>query len=198
MSKVKKHKLSRREGVDLFGTGGESLARRLGQPPGMHVRKTGRRPSEYAIRLREKQKVKRTYGMREKQFLDFFRRAQKTPGQTGAALLKLLELRLDNVVYRLSFARTRLQARQLVSHGHVLVNGRTVDIPSFMVEPGQAITLDAKAPKMPGVAELVENPAQVPAWLERQGMAGRVLREPDRSEVDHDINEQLIVEFYSR
>jgi small subunit ribosomal protein S4 len=198
MSKVKKHKLSRREGVDLFGTGGESLARRLQQPPGQHGKKPGRRPSEYAVRLREKQKVKRMYGMREKQFLDFFRRAQKTHGPAGEALLKLLELRLDNAVYRLSFARTRLQARQLVSHGHVLVNDRIVDIPSFMVEPGQVIALDATALKTPGVQELVENPAPVPAWLERLGVVGRVLREPERSEIGGDINEQFIVEFYSR
>lgn len=198
MSKVKKHKLSRREGVDLFGTGGESLAKRLGQPPGMHGKRPGRKPSEYAVRLREKQKVKRTYGLREKQFLDFFRRAQKNPQQTGAALLVLLERRLDNVVYRLSFARTRLQARQLVSHGHVLVNGGVVDIPSFITEPGQVITLDQKAPNMPGVRSLVENPAPVPAWLQRTGLTGAILREPDRSEIDKNINEQFIVEFYSR
>ncbi|HNY64084.1 MAG TPA: 30S ribosomal protein S4 [Deltaproteobacteria bacterium] len=199
MTKVKKHKLSRREGVDLFGTGGESLAKRLGQPPGQHgAKKAGRRPSEYGIRLREKQKVKRMYGMREKQFLDFFRRAQKTSDQTGAALLRLLELRLDNVVYRLGHARTRLASRQMVSHGHVLVDGKPVDIPSYIVRPGEVITLDDKALRMPDVQALAENPPPVPAWLERSGMTGRVLREPERTEIDADINEQYIVEFYSR
>ncbi len=193
-----KNKLSRREGVDLFGTGGESLKEKLDQPPGMHGRKRRRKPSEYALHLREKQKVKRMYGLREKQFLELFRKAQRAHEQTGTALLKLLERRLDNVVYRLGLTRTRPQARQIVSHGHVLVDGRTVDIPSCIIDPGQGITFDRKALAMPDVQALAQTPFQVPGWLERKDNGGQVVREPERSEIDKDINEQLIVEFYSR
>lgn len=193
-----KNRLSRREGVDLFGTGGESLERRLSQPPGEHGMKHRRRGTEYGLRLREKQKVKRMYGMREKQFLEFYRKAQKNPEPTGTALLQLLERRLDNVVYRLGYAKTRPHARQIVLHGHVIVDGKRVDIPSYLVSPGQAITLDRKAFDMPDVKALTENPVPVPGWLERVGGVGQVMREPERSEMDKDINEQLIVEFYSR
>ncbi|HON37853.1 MAG: 30S ribosomal protein S4 [Desulfomonilia bacterium] len=193
-----KHKKSRREGVDLYGTGGESLQRRLHQPPGMHGKKTRRRESEYSLHLREKQKVKRMYGMQEKQFLKFFEKARRASGDTGVALLKLLEKRLDNVVYRLGFARTRLQSRQFVSHGHVLVNGNRLNIPSALVEPGSVITLDQDIQKMPDVQALSQNPPAVPAWLKRSDSGGEMVREPDRSEIDQDINERLIVEFYSR
>lgn len=193
-----KNKLSRREGQDLFGTGGASLERRLSQPPGMHGRTLRSRVTEYGRQLREKQKVKRIYGMREKQFQRFFSLALKARGLTGAALLKLLERRLDNVVYRLGFARTRPQARQFVGHGHILVDGRRVNIPSYLVEPGQVIALDPDARKIPDVHDLLENPAYVPGWLARQDGTGQVVREPERSEIDHDINEQLIIEFYSR
>jgi small subunit ribosomal protein S4 len=193
-----KHKKSRREGVDLYGTGGESLQRRLQQPPGMHGKKPRRRESEYSRHLREKQKVKRMYGLQEKQFLKFFEKARQTPGETGTEMLKLLERRLDNVVYRLGFARTRLQSRQFVSHGHVQVDQAKVDIPSFLVEPGQTITLDRLVLEMPDVQALMENPPPVPAWLLRRENGGEVVREPDRSEIDPDIDERLIVEFYSR
>jgi len=193
-----KHKKSRREGVDLYGTGGESLQRRLQQPPGMHGRKPRRRESEYSRHLREKQKVKRMYGLQEKQFLRFFEKARRVSGETGVELLKLLEMRLDNIVYRLGFARTRLQARQFVSHGHVLVDGGRLDIPSSLVGPGQVITLDQETLEMPDVQALSQNPPPVPAWLQRRENGGEVIREPERSEMDQDINEQLIVEFYSR
>ena len=184
--------------MDLYGTGGESLQRRLHQPPGMHGKKTRRRESEYSLHLREKQKVKRMYGMQEKQFLKFFEKARRASGDTGVALLKLLEKRLDNVVYRLGFARTRLQSRQFVSHGHVLVNGNRLNIPSALVEPGSVITLDQDIQKMPDVQALSQNPPAVPAWLKRSDSGGEMVREPDRSEIDQDINERLIVEFYSR
>lgn len=194
-----KHKLSRREGKDLFGTGGPSLERRLGQPPGMHGQKRRGRLSEYGRQLREKQKVKRMYGMREGQFRRFFQMAQRARGeQTGVALLKLLERRLDNVVYRLGFARTRPQARQFVNHGHVLVDGKKVDIPSYLVEPGQVIELKEEVRGVPDVQDLMAHPPQVPGWLERENGVGRVVREPAREEIDQDIEEQLIVEFYSR
>ncbi len=193
-----KHKKSRREGVDLYGTGGESLQRRLQQPPGMHGKKTRRRESEYSRHLREKQKVKRMYGLQEKQFLRFFDKARRASGDTGVVFLKLLEKRLDNVVYRLGFARTRLQSRQFVSHGHVLVDGDRLNIPSALVEPGHVIALDQDILKMPDVQELAQNPPAVPAWLRRSDNGGEMVSEPDRSEIDQDINEQLIVEFYSR
>lgn len=193
-----KHKLSRREGVDLFGTGGDELQRRLQQPPGMHGRKPSRRPSEYSLHLREKQKVKRMYGLREKQFLELFKKAQKSRDETGAALLRQLELRLDNVVYRLGFARTRPQARQIVSHGHVTVDGKMIDIPSYSTQPGQAVMLNRSALDMPDVQDLMKNPGPALPWLERRDGGGQVLRVPERAEMDQDINEQLIVEFYSR
>ena len=193
-----KHKRSRREGRDLFGTGGESLARRLGRPPGMHTDRQQRRQSDYAKQLREKQMVKRMYGLRESQFRRMFRLAQRSRGQTGQALLALLERRLDNVVYRLGFARTRPQARQFVSHGHVLVDGRRVNIPSYLVRPGQMVSLGISIRNVPDVQDLAEYHADVPGWLERMDGAGQVLRIPDRREIDLDIEEQLIVEFYSR
>jgi small subunit ribosomal protein S4 len=194
-----KHKLSRREGKDLFGTGGASLERRLGTPPGGQAQSGfGRKPSDYARQLRAKQMVKRIYGMREKQFRRFFKMAERSRGMTGLSLLQLLERRLDNVVYRLGLARTRPQARQFVNHGHILVDGKRVNIPSYLVEPGQEIALHEGARQMPDVQDLAQSRPAVPAWLEAYDSAGRVVREPHREEIDADINEQLIVEFYSR
>ena len=193
-----KHKLSRREGKDLFGTGGASLQRRLEQPPGMHGKKPSRKTSVYAEQLREKQKVKRMYGLREQQFQRMMELALQSREQTGLALLKLLERRLDNVVYRLDLVRTRPQARQFVNHGLVRVDGKRVDIPSFIVEPGQKIEMKESALEIPDVTELDQNGSSVPGWLEKQNGGGVVLREPNRDEIDPDIQEQRIVEFYSR
>jgi small subunit ribosomal protein S4 len=193
-----KHKLSRRAGKDLFGTGGESLQRRINQPPGMHGKKPRRRESEYSKQLREKQKVKQMYGLHEGQFLRFFKRAQKTRGITGLTLLRLLERRLDNVVYRLGFARTRPQARQFVSHGLIRVDGKRVNIPSYLLNPGQQVELKGSAMEIPDVKDLIENEPPVPGWLEKKDGVGHVLREPERHEMDQDISEQMIVEFYSR
>lgn len=195
-----KNKLSRREGKDLFGTGGESLRRRLEQPPGVHGATPQRRQrqTDYGRQLRMKQMVKRMYGLREKQFRRFFGMAMNTREPTGPVLLKLLERRLDNVVYRLGFARTRPQARQFVTHGHILVDGRRVDIPSYLVEAGQTIELKPSLRKVPDVQVLTESPPPIPRWLERQDGIGRVVRDPEREEIDPDIEEQLIVEFYSR
>jgi small subunit ribosomal protein S4 len=164
----------------------------------MHGRALRKRETEYGRQLREKQKVKRMYGLTERQFRRFFRMAQKTRELTGLALLKLLERRLDNVIYRLGYARTRPQARQLVTHGHVLVDGRRVNIPSYIVEPGQEITLKEEARQIPDIQALLESRPYVPGWLEPQNGHGRVIREPGREEIDQDINEQLIIEFYSR
>lgn len=193
-----KNKLSRREGKDLYGVGGAKLQERLNQPPGVHGRTPRRNPTEYSRQLREKQKVKRMYGMREGQFQRFFEIAQHSKGITGIALLRLLERRLDNVIYRLGLARTRLQARQIVHHGHVFVDGKRVDVPSYLVKPGQVLEISAKAREIPDVKELMGSPINVPAWIESTPMGGRVLREPEREEMDQDINEQAIVEFYSR
>jgi small subunit ribosomal protein S4 len=193
-----KHKISRRFGVDIYGTGGESLRRRLATPPGGRPRGRPRRLSQYAIELREKQKAKAFYGVEEKQFRRYFEMAMRQPGPTGENLLRLLERRLDNVVYRLGFARSRPMARQLVSHGHVAVDGRRVDIPSFLVEPGQTITLSETAAQIPTVIEELEARRPVPSWLERQDTTGRVLRLPERQDIELPIDENLIVQFYSR
>lgn len=193
-----RNKLSRREGVDLFGNGGASLQRRLEKKPGQHTQRPPKQESEYSRQLREKQKVKRMYGMREAQFRKFFTIASNFKGVTGVELLKMLERRLDSVLFRLAFTRTRLQARQIVVHGQVLVDGRKVDRPSFLVKPGMTITLTEKARKIPSVQELIESNLPAPAWLERGNGSGRVLRDPDRSEIDAHINEIAIVEFYSR
>jgi small subunit ribosomal protein S4 len=138
------------------------------------------------------------YGMRESQFQRFFRLALQQREITGLALLRLLERRLDNVVYRLGWARTRLQARQLVLHRHVLVDGHTVNIPSYLVKPGQVVQLTETARQIPDVVEMMESTQGVPGWLESQNGRGTILREPERNEMDADIAEQRIVEFYSR
>ena len=196
-----KHKLSRREGVDLFGNGGESLQRRLDQPPGMHGREATyrrQRRGDYDRQLREKQKVKRTYGMRERQFRRFYKLAKQSQDLTGPALLKLLERRLDNVVFRMGWARTRPQARQFVTHGHVQVNGRRVDIPSYLVSPDQTLALQPKTQRIPEVQDLLETPPPMPDWLSRAGGEGQVLRAPQREEFEDAFVEELVVEFYSR
>ncbi|MGC9521176.1 MAG: 30S ribosomal protein S4 [Anaerolineae bacterium] len=196
-----KNKLSRREGVDLFGNGGESLERRLNQPPGQHGRAASyrrRRQSEYDRQLREKQKVKRMYGLRERQFRRFYGLAQRSDDLTGPALLKLLERRLDNVVYRLGWARTRPQARQFVTHGHIFVDGRRVNSPSYLVESNQTLRLSEKALRPPDVSELLEISQPVPEWLVREGGEAQILRTPERNEIDDHIEEQLVVDYYAR
>ena len=194
------NKLSRREGADLFGTGGASLQRRLAQVPGDHGHAFKRgRPSDYMRQLREKQKVKRLYGLRERQFRRFLDMARREPEMTGSALLRLLERRLDSVVYRSGLARTRPMARQMVVHGHVVVNGRKVDIPSFLVEPGMAVTIDDTARKMPDVQWSIQAPANLcPSWLSRDADAARMIDWPTREEVELPIDLNLVVEFYSR
>lgn len=194
-----KHKLSRREGVNLFGSTSRSLERRLSVPPGMHGRRRGRKPSEYALQLREKQKVKRLFGMLEKQFRRFYEMAARQRGATGQILLQVLERRLDNVVYRIGFGRTRMMARQLVSHGHVRVNGQEVNIPSYLVKAGDTITLTPSALQNPEVqAALEERGGNLPAWLEMHDGVARVVRLPEPGESEPGINPELIVEFYSR
>lgn len=199
-----KNRLARREGMDLgLKTVGSkshaSLLRRLNVPPGQHGSKGRRKISDYGTQLREKQKAKRIYGVMERQFHNYFADALKIKGNTGEALLRHLERRLDNVIYRLALAPTRAAARQLVTHGHVLVNNSHMSIPSYQVKVADVIIFKPKGLGVPAVKKMLEdkNP-QLPGWLERQGAAGKVVRFPDRSEVEADINEQQIVEFYSR
>jgi small subunit ribosomal protein S4 len=194
------NKLSRREGVDLFGTGGASLQRRIGQVPGDHGRtyRSGR-PSDFSRQLREKQKVKRLYGMRERQFRRIFALARRQPEMTGTALLKLLERRLDSVAYRGGLARTRPMARQLIAHGHVTVDGKKVDVPSFLVEPGMVVSVDRTARKMPDVQWAIEAPSSMcPSRLSRDGEEVRMIDWPTREEIELPVEDNLIVEFYSR
>lgn len=194
-----KHKIARREKANIFEKNSASLERRLNVLPGAHGQRGGRRPSGYGIQLREKQKAKRIYGVLEKQFRRYFEKAAKKRGVTGEALLQSLELRLDNVIYRLNLAKSRNQARQFITHNHVLIDSEKVTIPSFEVKTDQVISLSTKASEMPDVKKLLEdkNP-KVSSWLERKAAVGRVLKVPSRNEIDSEINEQLIVEFYSR
>ena len=165
--------------------------------------KPGRRKqSEYAIQLNEKQKAKFIYGVLEKQFRHYYELASKTQGVTGENLLQLLERRLDNVVYRLGFANTRREARQMVNHGHITVNGKRVDIPSYQVSPGEVISIREKSRGSEHVKQILEKNAatMIPKWLElnRETLQGKVVALSERSDIDFDINETLIVELYSK
>jgi small subunit ribosomal protein S4 len=191
-----KNRLSRREGFDLFSKGAKMA--RLSVPPGIHGPKGTRTGSQYKKQLREKQKVKRLYGLLEKQFRRYVEEASKTRGNTGETLLSLIERRLDNTVYRLGFAPTRTAARQLVSHRHVLINGNKVNIPSYQVRSGETITLTPKALEIPTVKKGLEGDTKVPSWLTKKGPAGKVTANPKRDDITEPITEQDIVEFYSR
>ncbi|MCC7372468.1 MAG: 30S ribosomal protein S4 [Chloroflexi bacterium] len=203
-SRAPKFKQSRRFGFDIFGTGGAQLARRLDTPPGgspgARQGPQRRRQTEYSRQLFEKQKVKAIYGVLERQFSRYIDEAEHSSHHTpaGTTLLTLLERRLDNVVYRLGLARSRPMARQLVGHGHVLVNGRRVDIPSFRVRPGMTVTLSAVALKMVTVEEELASGRLVPQWLRREGTTGHVVSQPERADVELPIDERLVIAFYSR
>ena len=165
--------------------------------------KPGRRKqSEYAVQLNEKQKAKFIYGVLEKQFRHYYELASKTQGVTGENLLQLLERRLDNVVYRLGFANTRREARQMVNHGHITVNGKRVDIPSYQVSPGEVISIREKSRGSEHVKQILEKNAatMIPKWLElnRETLQGKVVALSERRDIDFDINETLIVELYSK
>lgn len=200
-----KAKLSRREGTDLFL---KSARRSIGDKakfeskPGQHGRISGARASDYGVQLREKQKVKRMYGVLEKQFRRYFAEAERRRGNTGANLLTLLESRLDNVVYRMGFGSTRAEARQLVSHKAIIVNGQSVNIPSYLVKPGDVIAVREQSKKQARVQEALQLASQVgmPAWVEVNidKAEGIFKKAPDRDEFGVDINESLIVELYSR
>ena len=199
-------KLARREGVDLElkspARGLESKCK-LNQPPGQHGASRRVRLSDYALQLREKQKVRRIYGVLERQFRNYYKLAAKQRGATGENLLRLLESRLDNVVYRMGFAVTRAQARQLVSHKAIAVNGQTVNIPSYRVKPEDMVAIRDKAKEQLRVKEAVTLSQEmnlVPAWLEVDAtkFQGVFKAYPDRDELSSNINESLIVELYSK
>jgi len=192
-----KDRLSRREGADLFGKGAKLT--RLNVPPGIHGPKGFRNRSQYGRQLREKQKVKRIYGLMEKQFKNYVQKALKSKGNTGEVFLVLLERRLDNVIYRLGFAPTRAAARQLVSHRQVSVNGVKVNIPSYQVRIGDTVVLSSKSQKIPYVKKLLEaGDKKVPSWLKSKAAAGNIAALPKREDITEPISEQDIVEFYSR
>ena len=193
-----KDRLSRRESFDLFGKG--SKFTRLSVPPGMHGHKgTRRKVSEYGKQLREKQKVKRMYGLMEKQLRKYIEQALKTLGNTTNVLFALLERRLDNVIYRLGFAPTRPAARQLVSHRHVTVNGKIVNIPSYQVKKGDLVSLTAKGVKVPSTKEMLEaKDHTLPGWLQKKALIGKVSKLPVRDDVQEEIDDASMIEFYSR
>ncbi len=200
-----KAKLSRREGTDLFlKSARRSIAdkAKFDSKPGQHGRTSGARTSDYGLQLREKQKVKRMYGVMERQFRRYFAEADRRKGNTGANLLSLLESRLDNVVYRMGFGSTRAEARQLVSHKAITVNGASVNIPSYMVKSGDVVALRDKSKKQNRVVEALQLAQQVgmPAWVEVsiEKAEGTFKSVPDRDQFGADINESLIVELYSR
>jgi small subunit ribosomal protein S4 len=181
--------------------GKSALERRGPVPPGEHgASRRRRQPSIFALQLRAKQVLKRMYGVRERQFRRYVREAQSSRDRTGDRLLEMLERRLDNVIYRLGFATTRAQARQFVNHGHVFVDGRRVTIPSYRVKPGQVVGLRDTSPVRPVAAESAELLARVAPWLETNpdALVGRVLRLPVREDVVVPVDEQLVVEHFSR
>jgi small subunit ribosomal protein S4 len=200
-----KYKQSRREKQDLFGSPkslmGKSPMEKKNYPPGEHGQSRRQKISEYGIQLREKQKIKRIYGLYERQFRNLFEKAVRQKGISGDNLVKLLERRLDNVVYRLGFAPTRFAARQIVGHRHVLVNEKLVNIPSYLVNPGDVIRIKEKSKKM----DLIHNSLkrvrdnQFP-WLtiDKATLSGTFVQIPERSEVPLNANEQLVIELYSK
>lgn len=199
-----RNRLARREGVDLgLKTSGSaaqaSLLRRLKIIPGQHGQKGMRKMSDYGKQLREKQKVRRIYQISENQFKRYFEKASRGKLNTANEMLSFLERRLDNVIYRLGFAPTRISARQYISHGHIMVDERKVNIPSFQVEVGMVVTLKPKLTETPVLKKLFEEKdPNIVSWLKREGPAGKVVRMPIREDITDDMNEQLIIEFYSR
>jgi small subunit ribosomal protein S4 len=202
-------KLCRRAGIKLFLKGDRCFSQKCAMEsnrkpyaPGSAGQGRRRKMSEFGIQLREKQKARHTYGVLERQFRRHFEEAERRPGSTGENLLRILEMRLDNAVYRLGLADTRRQARQLVNHGHIAVNGRKVDIPSYEVKIGDVIEVSPRAKKLEYFKALGEvlKRREVPTWLsmESEAMKGRVLNAPARQDIDANLQEQLIVEYYSR
>ncbi len=203
-----KHKLARREGINVLDKSSASLLRRLSVPPGVHGRKKTRRLSEYGQQLREKQKLKAVYGLLEKQLVrsvkDIENTAKNKPGangkkmEAGELLIATLETRFDNIIYRLGLAKTRYQARQLVGHGHALINGKKVNIPSYQIQPGDVISLTPKMQKNTLLASTIEEKETILPFLSKQGPIGKLERMPERADVEVPFDTQLIIEYYSR
>ncbi|OGH18989.1 MAG: 30S ribosomal protein S4 [Candidatus Levybacteria bacterium RIFCSPHIGHO2_01_FULL_38_12] len=193
-----KHKLARREGINILEKSSQSLQRRVNVPPGVHGRRLKRRLSEFGLQLREKQKAKAVYGLLEKQFSNLVKAVQNKKGETGKMIIEILETRLDNIVYRLGFAKTRFMARQLVSHGHILVNGKKMTIPSYRVKQGDVISLSSKTTKNPHMLKLLEEKTDVLPFLEKKAVVGTLKRMPTRADIQVPFDIQLIVEYYSR
>lgn len=200
-----KCKLSRREGIDLFlKSARRSLESKckLDSKPGQHGRTSGARTSDYGLQLREKQKLKRMYGVMEKQFRKYFAEAERRKGNTGEQLIQLLESRLDNVVYRMGFGSTRAEARQLVSHRAIELNGHTADIPSMLVKSGDVVSVREKSKSQARIRESMDlaSGLGIPQWVEVDAakLTGTFKQVPDRADVARDINESMVVELYSR
>jgi small subunit ribosomal protein S4 len=195
-----KHRLARREGVNLLDKNSKSLQRRLNVPPGVHGKTRKRRLSEFGLQLREKQKAKVVYGLMEKQFKKIVEQARSKKGDAKELIVAMLETRLDNLVYRLGFANSRMMARQLVSHGHVLVNGKKVSIPSFQVRKDDVITLSPNMLKNPKILELFkeEEEHKTLAFVQKKGSSGKLLRMPEKGDFEVPFDLQLIIEYYSR
>jgi small subunit ribosomal protein S4 len=200
-------RMCRRAGMKLFLKGSRCYTdkcaiERRAYPPGEHGKSRRIKETNYGVQLREKQKTRRMYGVLERQFRNYFEKAAESKGVTGEVLLQMLERRLDNVVYRLGFAVNRNQARQLVRHGHLMVNGRKVDIPSFLVKPGDEVLVREKSRKLSIIVNSLEarKGQTAPEWLELspERLAGRVLNVPTRGSIPTPVNEQLIVELYSK
>lgn len=192
------YKKSRHLGFSTLENGKE-LAKKP-YAPGIHGSDRKRKPSEYSVQLAEKQKIRFMYGLSEKQFRKTFDKASKMAGITGENFLMLLESRLDNVVYRLGMARTRRAARQIVNHGHITVNGTKVDIPSFQVKVGDVISVKEQSLDHPAIKDAIENSNTLPKFVEfdKNKLTGKLIRLPERSELNQEINESLVVEFYNR
>lgn len=194
-----KSKIARKFGEPIFGP--DKVLSRKNYPPGQHGNGRKKKSSEYGIQLREKQKAKYTYGVLEKQFRNMFEKASRTRGITGEVLLQLLEARLDNVVYRLGLAPTRAAARQLVSHRHITVDGKVVNIPSYSIKPGQLVAVREKSKSLEVVNDALAgfNHSKYP-WIEwdQTSMIGKFLHLPERADIPENIKEQLIVELYSK
>lgn len=194
-----KNKMARKIGEDLgLKTNPLKVNKRLGIRPGQHGKKMRRKVSEYGKQLLEKQKTRYIYGVSEKQLRRLYTTATKTPSATGTVLLRLLERRLDNVLYRMKMAPTRAAARQLVNHGHVTVNEKKMSVPSYQVSIDDVVQLKSTATKIPAVAEVMKDASTAADWVKVKSGAGKVTRFPERDEIDGGIDEQLIVEWYSR
>lgn len=192
------YRKSRRLGFSTLENG-KDLAKKP-YAPGVHGQDRKRKQSEYGLQLQEKQKVRTMYGLTEKQFKKVFEKASKMQGIAGENLLVLLESRLDNMVYRLGMARTRRSSRQIVNHGHILVNGAKVDIPSYLTKVGDIISVKENSINHPAIIDALELNVTTPAFVEmdKKSLTGKYVRIPDRSELNSEINEQLIVEYYNR